>query len=129
MDEGLSVGTPGLGFQPGPGLLLGRAPPARGLPLLVEKGRDEEDGLSKPERLGRGRSGYDRGALGRAPLAPGLPLLVVKGRPGPGRFSAVEPSAKRAGGRLGRLSFFQAGREAGRAGGRSKLQPVGGRKF
>ena len=43
------AGLPGLkldlGFQPGPalakapGLLLGRAPPARGLPLLVVEGR------------------------------------------------------------------------------------------
>ena len=71
-----------------PGLLLGRAPPARGTPLLVVKGRAsplllwnglptpdraEEAGRSKLERLGlgrlelgrlvRGRSEYDRGAL------------------------------------------------------------------
>lgn len=36
-DENLSAGASDLnGF---PGLLLGRAPPARGLPLLVVKGR------------------------------------------------------------------------------------------
>ena len=87
-DEDLSVGAPGLN-----GLLLGRAPPARGLPLLVVKGRDEEVGRSKAGRLGRGlsepdrpklgRSEYDRGALGRAPPARGLPPLVEKGRSGP----------------------------------------------
>ena len=64
----------GFGFQPGPDLLLGRAPPARGFPLLVVKGRVVEVGRSKPERLGRGlsvpgRSVYDRGALGRVPPA------------------------------------------------------------
>jgi len=79
----LEAGLPGpkrdLGFQPGPDLLLGRAPPARGLPLLVVKGRDcppsprkgfaagrlDDVGLSKLGRLGRGRSEYGRGALER----------------------------------------------------------------
>lgn len=64
-----------------------------------------------------GRSGFFQAGLG------------VKGRPGAGRASPVEPSAKRAGGRAGRSSFFQAGRAAGRAvgreSGRSKLRPAG----
>ena len=39
-EAGLPGPKCGLGFQAGPDVLLGRAPPARGLPLLVEKGRD-----------------------------------------------------------------------------------------
>ena len=68
-----------------------------------------------------GRSGFFQAGLG------------VKGRLGTGRASPVEPSAKRAGGRAGRSSFFQAGRPAGRTDGRvsgraearSKLRPAG----
>jgi len=40
-DEDLSAGAPGLEKPALNGLLLGRAPPARGLPLLVVNGRAE----------------------------------------------------------------------------------------
>lgn len=90
----------GLGFQPvffsprglspeRPGLLLGRAPPARGLPLLVVKGR------ASPSLLRGGRCGPEssvRGRLGRLPSKlgrslPGRPKLgrPVLGLPVPGR--------------------------------------------
>ena len=85
-DEGLSEWPPDLN-----GLLLGRAPPGRGLPLLEVKGRarppfhppDEDlsvgtppslrkglevgraDEPSERKRLGVGRSEVGRGALGR----------------------------------------------------------------
>ena len=78
---------------------------------------------------GPGLNGFPGLLLGHAPSTRGLPLLVVKGRPGPGRFSAVGPAAKRADGRLGRLSFFQAGRAAGLSDKRSKLRRAAGRKF
>lgn len=49
------------------GLLLGRAPPARGLPLLVVKGR------ARPPSLRRGRAELERPVLGRpAPVLPEL---------------------------------------------------------
>jgi hypothetical protein len=53
LKPGLAEPKLGFGFQPGlPGLLLGRAPPARGLPLLVVEGR-EPSGRAGREKLGR----------------------------------------------------------------------------
>ena len=96
------------------GLLLGRAPPALGTPLLVVKGRERppsprkglaapdrgsESGDSEAERLGRGRSEYGRGALGRpepARLEPGRlepePVALKRGplkRAGLGRSDGI----------------------------------------
>jgi len=51
-----------------PGLLLGRAPPARGLPLLVVKGR-EPSGREKLGRSGRGRAAFGLAELGRSVVA------------------------------------------------------------
>jgi hypothetical protein len=96
-------------------------------------------------RSGRaGRSGFFHAGLGvkgRSALVPaGLGRVEpvrgrsYAGRPAAGRLvagraSPVEPSAKRAGGRTGRSSFFHADRAAeraaGRESGRSKLRPAG----
>jgi hypothetical protein len=54
------------------GLLLGRAPPARGLPLLVVKARGRPpsllNGRLEPGREELGRSEYGLGVLGRPEL-------------------------------------------------------------
>jgi hypothetical protein len=91
-DEDLSVGAPDL--------LLGRAPPARGLPLLVVKGRarppSPRNGRGEP-----GRSEPERSKLGR----------TVLDRPPPERPAPERPKSGRDGGR-GELGRSPPGRPA-----------------
>ena len=106
-DEDLSAGAPDF-FHPtdedlsvgAPDLLLGRAPPARGLPLLVVKGRarppSPRNGRGEP-----GRSEPERSKLGRTELD----------RPPPERPAPARPKSGRDGGR-GELGRSPPGRPA-----------------
>ena len=76
-DEGPEERGPDFGRSLAPGLLLGRAPPGRGLPLLVVKARGSPPSL---------RNGRDE--LLRPPSVRGGPERPVEGRPEEGRLDA-----------------------------------------